>query len=141
MAGASQARAREEGLPALYEELRRVDPQRAGGSPSAMKSASSGLWRSGTRPGDHHRPRPPDRPASLQVPRPADRPGLRPAPRPVGAHRRPGGRDDGPGAGGEVRRLLSAGVPEGCTAMQAIGYKEFAAALRGRSPCPTRWRR
>ena len=38
------------------------------------------------------------------------------------------------GLEGEVRRLLSAGVPEGCTAMQAIGYKEFAAALRGEEP-------
>ncbi len=31
----------------------------------------------------------------------------------------------------EVRRLLDAGLGEGCTAMQAIGYKEAAAALRG----------
>ena len=31
----------------------------------------------------------------------------------------------------EVRDLLFSGVPEGCTALQAIGYKEFAAAIRG----------
>ena len=31
----------------------------------------------------------------------------------------------------EVRSLLDSGVPDGCTAMQAIGYKEMAAALRG----------
>ena len=31
----------------------------------------------------------------------------------------------------EVRRLLDDGVPPTATAMQAIGYKEFAAALRG----------
>ena len=31
----------------------------------------------------------------------------------------------------EVRRLLDAGLGGGCTAMQAIGYKEAAAALRG----------
>ena len=31
----------------------------------------------------------------------------------------------------EVRALLDSGVPERCTAMQAIGYKELAAALRG----------
>ena len=31
----------------------------------------------------------------------------------------------------EVRGLLEIGVPSGCTAMQAIGYKEIAAALRG----------
>ncbi len=29
----------------------------------------------------------------------------------------------------EVRRLLASGVPRGCTAMQAIGYKEIAAAI------------
>ena len=32
---------------------------------------------------------------------------------------------------GEVAGLLGAGVPKGCTAMQAIGYKEMAAALEG----------
>ena len=32
---------------------------------------------------------------------------------------------------GEVAGLLRAGVPKGCTAMQAIGYKEMAAALEG----------
>ena len=31
----------------------------------------------------------------------------------------------------EVRALLAAGVPADCTAMQAIGYKELAAAVRG----------
>ena len=31
----------------------------------------------------------------------------------------------------EVRALLAAGVPAGCTAMQAIGYKEAVAAVRG----------
>ena len=31
----------------------------------------------------------------------------------------------------EVRGLLSSGLPRTCTAMQAIGYKEMAAALRG----------
>ena len=33
------------------------------------------------------------------------------------------------GLEGEVRQLLSDGVPRSCTAMQAIGYKEIAAAL------------
>ena len=32
----------------------------------------------------------------------------------------------------EIRGLLAAGIPEKCTAMQAIGYKEFVAALDGR---------
>ena len=33
------------------------------------------------------------------------------------------------GLEGEVRRLLADGVPQDCTAMQAIGYKEIAAAI------------
>ena len=33
----------------------------------------------------------------------------------------------------EIRALLAGGVPESCTAMQAIGYKEYLAALRGES--------
>lgn len=37
----------------------------------------------------------------------------------------------------EIRRLLSEGVPEKCTAMQAIGYKEFVDALQGRSSLET----
>ena len=32
---------------------------------------------------------------------------------------------------GEVRSLLSCGLDACCTAMQAIGYKEAAAAIRG----------
>ena len=31
----------------------------------------------------------------------------------------------------EIRRLLAEGIPEKCTAMQAIGYKEFVTALQG----------
>lgn len=31
----------------------------------------------------------------------------------------------------EIRGLLASGIPEKCTAMQAIGYKEFVAALDG----------
>jgi len=31
----------------------------------------------------------------------------------------------------EIQGLLNSGIPEKCTAMQAIGYKEFVAALRG----------
>ena len=33
---------------------------------------------------------------------------------------------------GEIQELLSSGIPEKCTAMQAIGYKEFVDALEGR---------
>ena len=32
----------------------------------------------------------------------------------------------------EIKNLLASGIPEKCTAMQAIGYKEFVAALDGR---------
>ena len=31
----------------------------------------------------------------------------------------------------EIKSLLTSGIPENCTAMQAIGYKEFVAALAG----------
>ena len=34
---------------------------------------------------------------------------------------------------GEIQGLLARGIPEKCTAMQAIGYKEFVAALHGES--------
>ena len=37
----------------------------------------------------------------------------------------------------EIQSLLSEGVPEKCTAMQAIGYKEFVDALKGRSSIET----
>ena len=33
----------------------------------------------------------------------------------------------------EIRDLLASGIPEKCTAMQAIGYKEFIDAMAGRS--------
>ena len=32
----------------------------------------------------------------------------------------------------EIENLLASGIPADCTAMQAIGYKEFIAALDGR---------
>ena len=38
------------------------------------------------------------------------------------------------GLEGEVRQLLADGVPPGCTAMQAIGYKELAAAILENRP-------
>ena len=34
---------------------------------------------------------------------------------------------------GEIREVLGSGIPEKCTAMQAIGYKEFIDAMAGRS--------
>ncbi len=38
---------------------------------------------------------------------------------------------------GEIQSLLDAGIPEKCTAMQAIGYKEFVDVVRGRSSMDT----
>ena len=44
------------------------------------------------------------------------------------------------GLADEVRALLESGVSSGCTAMQAIGYKELCAAVRGRRrPGRRRW--
>ncbi|MEG0765923.1 MAG: tRNA (adenosine(37)-N6)-dimethylallyltransferase MiaA [Pseudoflavonifractor sp.] len=40
------------------------------------------------------------------------------------------------GLEGEVRRLLGEGLPPGSTAMQAIGYKELAAAIAEARPIP-----
>ena len=37
----------------------------------------------------------------------------------------------------EIKSLLAEGVPEKCTAMQAIGYKEFVDALAGRRSIET----
>ncbi|MBQ3529286.1 MAG: tRNA (adenosine(37)-N6)-dimethylallyltransferase MiaA [Oscillospiraceae bacterium] len=37
----------------------------------------------------------------------------------------------------EIEHLLDAGIPEKCTAMQAIGYKEFVDVIRGRSSIET----
>ena len=37
----------------------------------------------------------------------------------------------------EIRNLLAEGIPEKCTAMQAIGYKEFVDALAGRCSMET----
>ncbi len=37
----------------------------------------------------------------------------------------------------EIRSLLNEGVPEKCTAMQAIGYKEFVDVIHGRSSMET----
>ena len=34
---------------------------------------------------------------------------------------------------GEIREVLGSGIPEKCTAMQAIGYKEFIDAMAGRA--------
>ena len=127
-----QARAREEGLPALYEELRRVDPQRAERLPLSDEKrilrALEVWYETGETITDHDR-----RTAQLPSRYRALRIGLDFAQRPDLWVRIDARVDEmmDRGLEGEVRRLLSAGVPEGCTAMQAIGYKEFFGALDG----------
>ncbi|MCI7281905.1 tRNA (adenosine(37)-N6)-dimethylallyltransferase MiaA, partial [Dysosmobacter sp.] len=127
-----QARAREEGLPVLYEELRRVDPQRAERLPLSDEKrilrALEVWYETGETITDHDR-----RTAQLPPRYRALRIGLDFAQRPDLWARIDARVDEmmDRGLEGEVRRLLSAGVPEGCTAMQAIGYKEFLGVLDG----------
>ena len=127
-----QARAREEGLPALHAELRRVDPDRAQRlHPNDEKRILRALevwYETGetiTAHDQRTRSLPPRYDAlrvCLNFSRRED------------LWARIDRRVDqmmADGLEGEVRALLASGVPPAATAMQAIGYKEFAAALRG----------
>ena len=127
-----QARAREEGLPALHAELRRVDPDRAEKlHPNDEKRILRALevwYETGetiTAHDQRTRSLPPRYDAlrvCLNFSRRED------------LWARIDRRVDQMMADGleeEVRALLASGVPPAATAMQAIGYKEFAAALRG----------
>ena len=131
-----QHRAEAEGIFPLLEELRRVDPEAAARlHPNDEKRIIRALevWHeTGKTITEHNRETQtlPPRYETLTIGLSAvDRPDL---------WRRIDQRVDEMMAAGleeEVRSLLASGVPAGCTAMQAIGYKEFAAALReGRSP-------
>ena len=130
-----QARAREEGLPALHEELRRIDPDRAEKlHPNDEKRILRALevwYETGetiTAHDERTRSLPPKYDAlrvCLQFSRRED------------MWDRIDRRVDlmmEAGLEEEVRSLLASGVPPAATAMQAIGYKEFAAALRGEEP-------
>ena len=130
-----QARAREEGLPALHEELRRIDPDRAEQlHPNDEKRILRALevwYETGetiTAHDERTRSLPPKYDAlrvCLQFSRRED------------MWDRIDRRVDlmmEAGLEEEVRSLLASGVPPTATAMQAIGYKEFAAALRGEEP-------
>lgn len=130
-----QARAREEGLPALHEELRRIDPDRAERlHPNDEKRILRALevwYETGetiTAHDERTRSLPPKYDAlrvCLQFSRRED------------MWDRIDRRVDlmmEAGLEEEVRDLLISGVPPTATAMQAIGYKEFAAALRGEEP-------
>ena len=130
-----QARAREEGLPALHEELRRIDPARAEKlHPNDEKRILRALevwYETGetiTAHDERTRSLPPKYDAlrvCLTFSRRED------------LWDRIDRRVDlmmEAGLEEEVRSLLTSGVPPTATAMQAIGYKEFAAALRGEEP-------
>ena len=131
-----QRRAETEGILPLLEELRGVDPEAAARlHPNDEKRIIRALevWHeTGKTITEHNRETQalPPRYETLTIGLSAvDRPDL---------WRRIDQRVDEMMAAGleeEVQSLLASGVPAGCTAMQAIGYKEFAAALReGRSP-------
>ena len=127
-----QARAREEGLSALREELRRIDPDRAEKlHPNDEKRILRALevWYETGETITAHDARTRDLPPKYDALRVCL----------TFSHRedlwdRIDRRVDLMMAAGlerEVRDLLASGVPPAATAMQAIGYKEFAAALRG----------
>ena len=130
-----QARAREEGLPALHEELRRIDPDRAEKlHPNDEKRILRALevWYETGETITAHDARTRDLPPRYDALRVC----LAFARR-EDMWDRIDRRVDGMMAAGlerEVRDLLASGVPPTATAMQAIGYKEFAAALRGEEP-------
>ena len=125
-----QARAKAEGLPALYAQLQTVDPVAAGHiHPNDEKRIVRALevWLSTGKPLSQHDGSAralPNRYAPLTI-------ALRFRERPR-MWERIDRRVDGMMARGlerEVRDLLASGVPRACTAMQAIGYKEIAAAI------------
>lgn len=125
-----QARVRAEGLPALRDELERVDPEAAARiHPNDEKRTVRALevWMSTGKTitqFDAESRALPDRYAPLTI-------ALNFMERPC-LWERIGRRVDEMmerGLEGEVRDLLASGVPHGCTAMQAIGYKELAAAI------------
>ena len=133
--GQLQARARAEGLPALRAQLERVDPAAAARiHPNDEKRTVRALevylstGKTITQFDSESRALP-DRYAPLAIALNfRERPWL---------WARIDRRVDGMmarGLEGEVRGLLAAGVPQSCTAMQAIGYKEIAAALSAGRP-------
>lgn len=131
-----QLRAQAGELPALYEELRRIDPQRAEklhlGDEKRILRALEIWYETGKTMTQH------DEESRLQPPRyEAVSIGLSFARREDMWQRIDRRVDDMMAAGlvDEVRALLDRGVPAACTAMQAIGYKEMVSALKeNRSP-------
>ncbi len=127
-----QQRAAKEGILPLFEELKTIDPQRAGRlSPGDEKRILRGLevyYETGktlTRHDEESRALPPRYEGITIVLNYANRADL---------WKRIGRRVDEmaeQGLAEEVRTLLDQGVSPSATAMQAIGYKELTAALRG----------
>ena len=130
-----QTRARTEGLAALYQELRRIDPERAARlHPNDEKRILRALevWYETGETITAHDARTRDLPPKYDALRVC-----------LAFTRREDmwARIDRrvdlmmeQGLEEEVKRLLASGVPPTATAMQAIGYKEFSAALRGEEP-------
>ena len=131
-----QQRAREGELPALYEQLRRIDPDRADKlHPADEKRILRALeiwYETGKTMTEHDEEsrRIPPRYNAVSI-------GLTFANREDMWQRIDRRVDEMMAAGleAEVRALLAEGIPSACTAMQAIGYKEMVSALEeGRSP-------
>ena len=130
-----QARARQEGLPALYAQLAQVDPDAAGSiHPNDEKRIIRALevFLSTGKPLSQHDRESralPSRYTPLTI-------ALNFAQRPHLWERIDRLVDQmmAQGLEGEVRALLESGIPPDCTAMQAIGYKELAAAIRSGLP-------
>ena len=127
-----QARARTEGMEPLYEELKRVDPERAArlhlNDEKRILRALEIYCETGETMTAHDQ-----RTKALPPRYEALRIGLNFTERDE-LWRRIDQRVDKmltEGLEAEVRALLDAGIPPSCTAMQAIGYKEFVSALRG----------
>ena len=129
---ALEARAEAEGIQPLLEELAQVDPESTGRlHPSDRKRIIRALEvyrETGITITEHNR-------RTREVP-PKYRPvwlGLDFSDR-AALYRRIDRRVERmleAGLLGEIRSLLESGIPETCTAMQAIGYKEFLPVLRG----------
>ena len=129
---ALEARAEAEGIQPLLEELAQVDPESAGRlHPSDRKRIVRALEvyrETGITITEHNR-------RTREIP-PKYRPiwlGLDFSDR-AALYRRIDRRVEimlEAGLLEEIRSLLESGIPESCTAMQAIGYKEFLPVLRG----------
>ncbi len=130
-----QVRAETEGMETLYAELQRIDPERAAklhpNDEKRILRALEVFYETGetiTAHDERTQTRPPRYQALTLALNYAHRDDLR---------MRIDQRVDemmAQGLEGEVRGLLSAGIPRNCTAMQAIGYKEMAAAIEEGRP-------